>query len=96
MDLGESSVECGDSAKCYVENNVFSDEMPVSDYSAFDSKGNPVDTTVGFVAMRGNWFTAGGEALKGDAHGYKPDYKVSIDEVGAEMAVRIKNDAGPR
>ena len=96
VDLGESSIECGDSAKCYVENNVFSDEMPVSDYSAFDSKGNPVDTTVGFVAMRGNWFTAGGEALKGDAHGYKPDYKVSIDEVGAEMAVRIKNDAGPR
>jgi hypothetical protein len=85
-----------DSAKCYIEKNVFDTEKPVALYTFYDEDGVPVDTSVGFVRMKSNWLVAGGEDLDGDAHGYKPDYKVSVDEVGAEMAVRIKNEAGPR
>ena len=68
----------------------------LSEYSAFDKKDVPVDTTVGFVSMRGNWFTAGGEALKGDASGYKPSYKVVVDQADAELVVRVRNESGPR
>ena len=95
-DVNEVGIECSDSAKCYIEKNIFDTENPVALYTFYDEDGAPVDTSMGFVRMKSNWIVTGGEDLEGNALGYKPDYKVSVDEVGAEMAVRIKNEAGPR
>ena len=95
-DVNEVGIECSDSAKCYIEKNIFDTENPVALYTFYDEDGAPVDTSMGFVRMKSNWIVTGGEDLEGNALGYKPDYKVSVDEVGAKIAVRIKNEAGPR
>ena len=95
-DVNEVGIECSDSAKCYIEKNIFDTENPVALYTFYDEDGAPVDTSMGFVRMKSNWIVPGGEDLEGNALGYKPDYKVSVDEVGAKIAVRIKNEAGPR
>ena len=95
-DVNEVGIECSDSAKCYIEKNIFDTDNPVALYTFYDEDGAPVDTSMGFVRMKSNWIVTGGEDLDGNAFGYKPDYKVSIDEVGAKIAVRIKNETGPR
>ena len=91
-----SGVVCSDSARCLVENNIFNNEMPVTLYRWYNEDGSPVDSTVGFVSMKGNLLTTGGEALDGDALGYKPDYKYSADIADADNAWFVKIDSGAR
>lgn len=92
----KSGVVCSDSARCLVENNIFNNEMPVTLYRWYNEDGSPVDSTVGFVAMKGNLFTAGGESTDGDALGYKPDYEYHADIADADNAWFIKKDSGAR
>ena len=91
-----SGVVCSDSARCLVESNVFNNEMAVTLYRWYNEDGSPVDSTVGFVAMKGNLFTAGGESTDGDALGYKPDYEYHADIADADNAWFIKKDSGAR
>ncbi len=95
-DVNLAGVECSDSASCYIESNVFNNEKPVAVYRLENRDGTPNKATFGFVYMIDNWFGRGGENLAGDARGYKPDYKVLVDDAGAELAVRVKSGAGPR
>ena len=95
-DVGDAGMECSDYAACYIEGNVYNNDVPVRGYRLKNEDGSPDESTVGFVYMDSNTFGRGGEELAGDAQGYKPDYKVSVDEAGAELAVRVKNEAGPR
>jgi hypothetical protein len=46
--------------------------------------------------MIDNWFGRSGENISGDALGFRPAYKVSVDDSSAELAVRVRNEAGPR
>ena len=96
FDVKQAGMECTDSAACYIESNVFNNETPVSVYRLENEDGSPDKTTKGFVYMNDNWFGRSGKNLSGDARGFKPDYKVSFDESGADLAVRVKNEAGPR
>ena len=91
-----SGVVCSDSARCLVESNVFNNEMAVTLYRWYNEDGSPVDSTVGFVAMKGNLFTAGGESVDGDALGYKPEYEYHADIADADNAWFIKKDSGAR
>ena len=95
-DVGDAGMECSDSASCYIEGNVYNNDVPVRGYRLKIEDGSPDKATEGYVYMIDNWFGRSGEELAGDAKGYKPDYKVSVDESGAELAVRVKNGAGPR
>ena len=89
-----SGVVCSESARGLVESNVFNNEMAVTLYRWYNEDGSPVDSTVGFVAMKGNLFTAGGESTDGDALGYKPDYEYHADIADADNAWFIKKDSG--
>ena len=95
-DVEMVGIECSDSALCYIENNVFNVEKPVTDYRLENQDGTPDVATQGFVYMRDNLFGLGGENLAGDARGFKPDYRVVVEKADAELAVRVKNEAGPR
>ena len=95
-DVKQAGIECSDSASCYIEGNAFNIETPVAVYRLENKDGTPDKSTLGFVKMDGNVYGRGGEELAGDALGYKPDYKISVGESGAELAVRVKNEAGPR
>ena len=70
--------------------------MPVRDYRLKIEDGSPDKATEGYVYMIDNWFGRSGEELAGDAKGYKPDYQARVEKSGAELAVRVKNEAGPR
>ena len=70
--------------------------MPVTLYRWYNDDGSPVDSTVGFVAMSENVLAAGGEAIDGDARGYKPDYKYSADLADADLAWRVREGSGVR
>ena len=95
-DVKQAGIECSDSASCYIEGNAFNIETPVAVYRLENKDGTPDKSTLGFVKMDGNVYGRGGEELAGDALGYKPDYKISVGESGAELVVRVKNEAGPR
>lgn len=96
MDVDNAGVECTDSARCFIENNIFNIETPVAVYRLFDDDGVPFDSTIGFPQMQHNWYSVGGEDLKGDAQGYKPGYKYAVDNADADLAWRIKESSGPR
>lgn len=96
MDVDYAGIECTDSARCYIERNIFNIETPVVIYRLFDETGVPFDSTIGFTKMQHNWYSVGGEDLKGDAQGYKPNYKYTIDDADADLAWRIKEGSGPR
>lgn len=89
-----SGVVCSDSARCLVESNVFNNQMPVTLYRWYNEDGSPVDSTVGYVAMKDNLFTAGGKSVDGDALGYKPDYEYSADIADADNAWYVKSHSG--
>ena len=95
-DVKMAGIECSDSAACYIEGNVFNNETPVALYRLENEDGTPDAATKGFVYMIGNWFGRAGENLAGDALGFKPDYKVTLEDADAELAVRVRNEAGPR
>ena len=90
----KSGIVCSDSARCLVESNVFNNQMPVTLYRWYNEDGSPVDSTVGFVAMKDNLFTAGGKSVDGDALGYKPDYDYSVDFADADNAWIVRTDSG--
>ena len=95
MDVGHYGVECTDSARCYLEKNIFNKEDAVLLYRLWDGD-EPVDTTEGFVNMVENWYCAGGKDVVGTARGYVPEYKYTVDEPDAGLAWKIKEQAGPR
>ena len=95
-DVQFAGIECTDSASCSIERNVFNIQMPVAVFRLENEDGSPDESTLGFVDMQNNLFGRGGEELAGDANGYKPEYKVQVDDADAELAVRVKNEAGPR
>ena len=95
-DVGDAGMECSDSASCYIEGNVYNNNVPVRDYRLKIEDGSPDKATEGYVYMIDNWFGRSGEELAGDAKGYKPDYQARVEKSGAELAVRVKNEAGPR
>ena len=95
-DVRQAGIECSDSASCYIEGNVFNVEKPVAVYRLENEDGTPDKATLGFVYMASNMFGRGGEELALDARGFKPDYKVSVEDAEAELAVRVINEAGPR
>lgn len=97
LDVDYAGVECTDSASCLLERNVFNIAQPSVLYRLFDPEtGAPVESSKGYVRMRDNWFSNGGEELAGDALGYLPDYKVDFDAADAELAWRVKEWSGPR
>ena len=53
-----------------------------------------MDSTVGFVAMKDNLFSAGGKPVDGDALGYKPDYDYNVDFADADNAWIVRTDSG--
>ena len=95
-DVKMAGIECSDSAACYIEGNVFNNETPVALYRLETENGTPDVATKGFAYMIGNWFGRGGENLAGNARGFMPDYKVTVEKADAELAVRVRNEAGPR
>jgi len=68
--------------------------MAVTLYRWYNEDGSPVDSTVGFVAMKDNLFTAGGKPVDGDALGYKPDYDYNVDFADADNAWIVRTDSG--
>ena len=96
MNLGASGFECTDSARCVVEGNVFNVENSANLYRLFDEDGIPVDSTLGYVAMKGNWFIQDGSELLGDARGFTPDYEYSKDAADAGLTLKIMDFCGPR
>ena len=65
-------------------------------YRLENEDGTPDESTLGFVKMDGNMFGLGGEDLAGDANGYELDYMVLVEIPDAELAVRVRNESGPR
>lgn len=95
-DVGDAGMECSDSASCYIEGNVYNNNVPVRDYRLKNEDGSPDKATEGYAYMIDNWFGRSGENISGDALGFRPAYKVSVDDSSAELAVRVRNEAGPR
>lgn len=100
MSADHFGVECTDSARCYMEKNVFNTDKPIALYRLY-LDNVPVDSTMGFAKMVDNWITVGEDqlgALPGDnsARGYKPDYQYTVDEADADLAWNLKQKAGPR
>ena len=94
-DVKMAGVECSDSAQCYVESNVFNIENPIAVYRLENEDGSPDVATRGFVYALDNMFSRGGENTQ-DALVFKPEYKVTVDDADAELAVRVWNESGPR
>ena len=95
-DVGDAGMECSDYAACYIEGNVYNNDVPVRGYRLKNEDGSPDESTVGFVYMDSNTFGRGGEELAGDANGYELDYMVLVEIPDAELAVRVRNESGPR
>jgi len=95
LDVSGSGIACTDSARCYIESNIFNIKTPVTLYRLYDSTGTPVDTTEGFARMQNDWFAVGGEELAGIAQGFVPSYKYARDSANADLAWKIKERSGP-
>ena len=94
-DVRYTGIECSDSATCYVEKNVFNIEAPILVYRLYDEDGTPDVATQGFVYALDNVFSRSGENLQ-DKTVFRPDYNVTVDDADVELAVRVRNEAGPR
>ncbi len=94
----KSGVVCSDSAHCLIEKNVFNNELPVTLYRWYNEDGSPVDSTVGFVNMVENKFSAGGSDSDFADHavGFVPDYKYESGLVDVSLVLRLKNESGSR
>lgn len=101
MGMKHYGIECTDSARCYLEKNVFNIQKPVTEYRLFVD-GTPVDSTVGFINMTGNWIANGfedsdiSEAYYSSSRGYKPEYDYAADAADANLAWTLKEKTGPR
>ena len=94
-DVKMAGIECTDSAQCYVESNLFNIENSIAVYRLENEDGTPDAATRGFVYALDNVFSRGGENSQ-DVSVFKPEYKVTVDEADAELAVRVRNESGPR
>ena len=94
-DVKYTGIECSDSASCYIEGNVFNNKAPVLVYRLFDEEGAPDAVTKGFAYMKDNWFGIEGENIQ-EKISFTPDYKALVEDADAELAVRVRNEAGPR
>jgi hypothetical protein len=66
------------------------------DYRLENEDGTPDMATRGFVYMQNNLFGRGGEDITQETD-FEYDYMVLVDIFAdAELAVRVKNGAGPR
>jgi pectate lyase len=94
----KSGVVCSDAARCLIEKNVFNNELPVTLYRWYNEDGSPVDSTVGFVNMVENKFSAGGSDSDFADHavGFVPDYKYESGLVDVSLVLRLKNESGSR
>lgn len=94
----KSSVVCSDAARCLIEKNVFNNELPVTLYRWYNEDGSPVDSTVGFVNMVENKFSAGGSDSDFTDHavGFVPDYKYESGLADVSLVLRLKNESGSR
>ena len=94
----KSGVVCSDSAHCLIEKNVFNNELPVTLYRWYNEDGSPVDSTVGFVNMVENKFSAGGSDSDFADHavGFVPDYKYESGLADVSLVLRLKNESGSR
>ena len=95
-DVALAGIECTDSASCYIESNVFNNEIPVADYRLVTEDGAPDMATKGFPYMLDNWSGNGGDDVSEKTPRFKPRYKVVVDQADAELTVRVKTQAGPR
>ena len=95
-DVALAGIECTDSASCYIESNVFNNEIPVADYRLVTEDGAPDMATKGFPYMLDNWFRNGGDDVSEKTPRFEPGYKVVVDQADAELTVRVKTQAGPR
>lgn len=100
MSADHFGVECTDSARCYMERNIFNNQEPVALYRLY-FEGAPVDTTVGFVKMDGNWFTEGefvSASWPDNGAGliFKPEYDYVVEPADANLAWTLKEKTGPR
>ena len=93
-----SGVVCSDAARCLIEKNVFNNELPVTLYRWYNEDGSPVDSTVGFVNMVENKFSAGGSDSDFADHavGFVPDYKYESGLADVSLVLRLKNESGSR
>lgn len=94
-ELGYCGVECSDSARCFLENNVFNNKQPVSLYRNWKDDV-PDETTIGFAKMEKNWIVGGIVEESGDAQGFLPHYQVDLDVADAGLAWNVKGNSGPR
>lgn len=94
----KSGVVCSDAARCLIEKNVFNNELPVTLYRWYNEDGSPVDSTVGFVNMVENKFSAGGSDSDFADHavGFVPDYKYESGLADVSLVLRLKNESGSR
>ena len=94
----KSGVVCSDAARCLIEKNVFNNELPVTLYRWYNEDGSPVDSTVGFVNMVENKFSAGGSDSDFADHavGVVPDYKYESGLADVSLVLRLKNESGSR
>lgn len=94
----KSGVVCSDAARCLIEKNVFNNELPVTLYRWYNEDGSPVDSTVGFVNMVENKFSAGGSDSDFTDHavGFVPDYKYESGLADVSLVLRLKNESGSR
>ena len=96
FDVKNAGIECSESASCAINNNVFNIQTPVVDYRLENEDGTPDMATRGFVYMQNNLFGRGGEDITQETD-FEYDYMVLVDIFAdAELAVRVKNGAGPR
>ena len=94
----KSGVVCSDAARCLIEKNVFNNELAVTLYRWYNEDGSPVDSTVGFVNMVENKFSAGGSDSDFADHavGFVPDYKYESGLADVSLVLRVKNESGSR
>ena len=95
-DVGDAGMECSDSASCYIEGNVYNNNVPVRDYRLKIEDGSPDESTRGFAYVVDNWYGRDGENSPQEKSVLKPDYQARVEKSGVELAVRVRNESGPR
>lgn len=95
FDVKMAGIECSDSALCAISGNVFNVGTPVADYRLENEDGSPDMATKGFAYMSGNVFGRGGEEIVQKTD-FEYDSVVKLDSADAELAVRVRNESGPR
>ena len=94
--VGDAGMECSDYAACYIEGNVYNNDVPVRGYRLKNEDGSPDESTRGFAYVVDNWYGRDGENSPQEKSVLKPDYQARVEKSGVELAVRVRNESGPR